>query len=181
MVMSTRNGQTINVVVTASTNVLLTGSATADFIKPGVAVEFTAEVDKNHVVAEKVTSLTVVTLTTERPAGLGAEGSERHPRPKDNFGFVAPGGGGADAVPAEKATQKAEKHKAAAAISLPATVVVRGQVRTFKAGKLIVKTGKVIVKADVADDARLPSTSPTTAKPEKATPSRSAGVRSGRE
>ena len=58
-------------------------------------------------------------------------------------------------MPAEKATQKAEKHKAAAAISLPATVVVRGQVRTFKAGKLIVKTGKVIVKADVADNARI--------------------------
>ena len=76
MVMSTRNGQTINVVVTASTNVRLTGSATADFIKPGVAVEFTAEVNENHVVAEKVTSLTVVTLTTERPAGLGAKGSE---------------------------------------------------------------------------------------------------------
>ena len=40
----------------------------------------------------------------------------RHPRPKEQLRFRMPGGGGADAVPAEKATQKAEKHKAAAAI-----------------------------------------------------------------
>ena len=141
-VMSTRNSPAINVMVTPTTQVRLTGSATSDFIKPGLAVEFTAEVDKKHTVTEKVTSLTVVTLTAQRLAGLFPGGMDAvSPAGSNNVNPVA--------------GQKAERHKAAAPIQLPATVVVRGQVKSFKAGRLVVNTGKGIVKADLADDARI--------------------------
>ena len=105
-------------------------------------MEFTAEVDKKHAVQEKLASLTVVTLTAQRVAGLFPGGMDAvSPAGADTFGPVA--------------GQKAERHKAAAPIQLPATVVVRGEVKTFKAGRLVVNTGKGIVKADLADNARI--------------------------
>ena len=154
---TTKSGQTINVAVTPATKVRLTGEATPDFIKPGFAVEFTAEVDKKHIVAEKVTVLTVVTLTAERGAGLFAEESASASAvEQDDFGFAAgKGGGGANAAAAEKDAKKAEKHKPAAAIQLPGTCVVRGTVRSCKAGKLVVAIDHGVVKADLADNAQI--------------------------
>ena len=154
IVMSIKGGQTMTVMVSATTKVHLTGSASVNFIKPGVAVEFTAEVDAKKGVKEKLTLLTVVALTTEHPAGLFPEGSTSASSAEpDNFGFAA--GGGGNAAPAEKGAKKAEKHKAASAIKLPATVVVRGTVRSCKAGKLMVKIDKGTVHADLADDAQV--------------------------
>ena len=142
IVMSNRNGQAITVMVTPATKVRLTGLATSDFIKPGIAVEFTAEVDKKHTVAEKITSLSVVTLTAQRIAGLFPVGTENaNPAGADNIGSVA--------------GKNAEKHKAAPPIQLPATLVVRGQVKSFKAGKLMVTLGHGGVKAELADNAHI--------------------------
>ncbi len=156
IVMSSKDGRTFNVVVTPTTKMHLTGSATADFLKAGVAVEFTAEVDTKHTVKEKLVSLTVVTLTAERPAGLFSEGSKgAGPAEQDNFGFVAGGGGGADPAPADKGATKVEKHRAAAAIPLPGTYVVRGTVKSCKAGKLVVNFDHRIVKADLDDDVQI--------------------------
>jgi hypothetical protein len=141
-IMSTRNGQTLNVLVTPATQVRLTGSATSDFIKPGFAVEFTAEVDKKHTVAEKVTTLTVVTLTSAHPAALLPGGIDSvGPAGAGNFGPVA--------------GQSVEKHKAAGPVQLPATVVVRGQVKSYKGDRLVIHIDKGIVKADLADDAHV--------------------------
>ncbi len=155
VVMTTKDGQALNVVVTQATKLHLTGSATADFIKQGVAVEFTAEVDKTRTVKEKVASLTVVTLSTERPAGLFAEGSPgAGAAAQDNVGFMVKGSG-ADAAPADKGAKKAEKKKPAAAVQLPGTCVVRGTVKSCKAGKLTVSFGRGAVKADLDDDPQI--------------------------
>jgi hypothetical protein len=158
MRMTTKDGQAVSVLVAPATTVHLTGSATSDFLKPGLAVEFTAEVDKKHMVKEKVTSLTVVTATAEHPVGLLPEGSESvKPAEADNFGFAAGGGDGAAAAPADKGTKKAEKtekHKSGP-IQLPATVVVRGYVKSCKAGKLVVNYGHGVVKAQLDDEAQI--------------------------
>ncbi len=161
MRMTTKDGQTVSVMLAPATTVHLTGSATSDFLKPGLAVEFTAEVDKKHMVKEKVTSLTVVTATAEHPVGLLPEGSESvKPAEADNFGFAANAGDGAAAASADKGTKKAEKtekhekHKSGP-IQLPATVVVRGYVKSCKAGKLVVNYGHGVVKAQLDDEAQI--------------------------
>ena len=57
---------------------------------PGLAIEFTAEVDKKHNVKEAISSVTVVSLGSDRLAGLFPEGSASS-GPKsaeaDNFAF----------------------------------------------------------------------------------------------
>ena len=132
----------LNVMVTPATQVRLTGSATSDFIKAGFAVEFTAEVDKKHTVAEKVTTLTVVTLTSAHPAALLPGGTDAvGPIGANTLGPVA--------------GEKIEKHKPAGPIQLPATIVVRGQVKSYKGDRLVVNIGKGIVKADLADNAHI--------------------------
>ena len=156
VVMTTKDGPAINVVVGPATKLHLTGSATADFIKAGVAVEFTAELDMKYTAKEKVTSLTAITLTAERRAGLFPQGAAgAGPAAQNNFGFPAGGDGVADPAPAEKGAKKAEKPKAADAVKLPGTFVVRGTVRSYKDGELTVKTGKGTVKAALADDVQI--------------------------
>ena len=72
------------------TEVSVTGTAEQEYLKSGVIVEFVAEVDKAHVVKEKIDHLTIVSSTTDRPAGLsppefataenkGEKGDERRP------------------------------------------------------------------------------------------------------
>jgi hypothetical protein len=134
----------------------LTGSDTADFIKAGVAVEFTAEVDKEYTVKENVTMLTVVTLTDKRRAGLFPEGSEgASPAAQDKSGSAAGGNGIANPAPADKDGKKAEKPTGAGAVEWPGTCAVRGTVQRCEAGKFTVETGKGTVKADLADDAQI--------------------------
>ncbi len=59
----TESGQTVVVAVSPATKVQYTGKATVDFLRNGVAIEFTAEVDEKHVVKEAVTQLTIVSLS----------------------------------------------------------------------------------------------------------------------
>ncbi len=59
----TESGQTVVVTTSPATKVQYTGKATVDFLRNGVAIEFTAEVDEKHVVKEAVTQLTIVSLS----------------------------------------------------------------------------------------------------------------------
>ena len=74
--------------IARATKVQFTGKATRDFLKTGVPVEFTAEVDEKHVVNDAVTQLTIVSLSADRGPGLFAEGSsETKPAAANNLGF----------------------------------------------------------------------------------------------
>ena len=181
LVMSTKGGM-VNVAVGPATKVHLTGSAETSFIKKGVQIEFTGEVDKKHAVAEKISSLTVVTLTPQRLAGLFPEGSDSAAGDDDNFGFAAGADKGTDSAPAEKGTKKTKKEKPAP-IKLPGTYVVRGTVNSCKAGKIMVKIDKGVVRAELADDAQIAvdiTDQAALVNAQKATPSRSGVVPLGR-
>ena len=69
---STNTNEKIVVMVGPETEVSVSGTAEQDYLKSGVTVEFVAEVDKAHVIKEKIVKLLVVTPTSERPVGLSA-------------------------------------------------------------------------------------------------------------
>ena len=131
--MSTNGNAPLAVLVTPATTVRVMGTATADFIRVGVQVEFTAEVDEQHNVEEKISQLTVF-APGERPLGLFPEGST-------------------EATPAKRS----KPGVLAVSPDLPATCLVRGRVRSCRAGKLRVDigSGHADVKAELADDAQV--------------------------
>ena len=140
-VMSTRNSPAINVMVTPTTQVRLTGSATSDLIKPGLAVEFTAEVDKKHTVTERVTSLTVVTLTAQAsPDCFPGEWMPSAPPGRTTSALWRARGRTAQSrCPDPIATQRRRPRPG----------------EKLQGRQALVNTGKGIVKADLADDVRI--------------------------
>jgi hypothetical protein len=154
-------GPSVLVTITSATKMHYTGKAAADFLRAGQALEFTAEVSEKHTVKDAVTQMTIISLSGKRTAGL-FPGESAVPKPAggNNFGF-GPGGGpqAAGAAPTDNA-DKADKDKKAAAhkgdaVQLPGTCLVRGTIKSFKAGKLMLKIDHGIVKADVSDDAEI--------------------------
>ncbi len=91
--------------IARGTKVQFTGKATRDFLKTGVPVEFTAEVDEKHAVNNAVTQLTIVSLSADRGPGLFAEGSSgAKPAAANNLGF---GGAPAPNAAADKTASRA--------------------------------------------------------------------------
>ncbi len=150
---NSRAGQSVLITISSATKVQYTNKAASEFLGPGMAIEFTAEVDKKHNVKEAISSVTVVSLSADRLAGLFPEGSSStgtKSAEADNFAFG--GGGGkfnsSEPAPAPKSTKGSRK---AAAVQLPATCVVRGTIKSLKAGKLILNIGHGALKGEVAD------------------------------
>jgi hypothetical protein len=160
--MHSSKGQAVMVIARQDTKVEFTGTASTDFVTPGVAIEFTADVDKKHNIKDKITEVTVITLGGDRPAGLSAPGSgdtgtgAAKSGDADNFAFGGNSGNavkGGDTPPEKGSARKAPRKPQA--VQLPGTCLVRGTVKSLKAGKLIVNIGHGIVRADLADDAQV--------------------------
>ena len=143
--------------VTPSTTVHVTGKATPEYIKKNVCVEFTAEVDQLCAIKEKVTRLTVVTLSADRESGLfeqlSVDPNKAQARDASAFGNLQ--SGGSDMLGDKGSGKKAEKHKPPPPVHLPATVLVRGTVKSCKAGKLLVATRSGAVRGELAADAMI--------------------------
>jgi hypothetical protein len=155
--MKTDAGASVAVPISPTTKMKYTGKATFGFLRAGLAVEFTADVDKKHVVNDAVSQLTIVSLTTDRGAGLFTEGSAgAKPGEANNFGF----GVGPAADPAADKGAKEKKpapppRKADTPVQLPGTCVVRGTLRSFKEGKFIMSIGRGTLKGEVDSNAEI--------------------------
>jgi hypothetical protein len=162
----TVDSKPLYVMIGQSTDVSVTGSAEAEYLKPGLEVEFVAEVAKGGVVSQKVDHLTLVTTSTDRPSGLlpPEDASSGKKGGKDEQ--AAPAGGDAQAAKARnqdaepplggnsKAGKTSKSHSGAP--QLPGTFTVRGKLRMYKAGKITVAlTHGPLVKAELADNATI--------------------------
>jgi len=166
--LSTNANQTINVTIGPDTEVSVTGTAEQDYLKSGVTIEFVAEIDKTHAVKEKIIKLTVVSLSTDRPAGLsppefsttekkGKNGDKADAKP------LPPDPGTGDAGPAKGRNKKEadpfgnKPGKAqGGAPQLPGTFTVRGTIKMCKEGKITVSAGRgPTIKAELANDATI--------------------------
>ena len=179
--MKTTDSKPYQVYVQQGAQIRLLGSATPDFLKPGMAVEFVGDLDKTGKTNKEVDQLTIYTVT-ERSSGLFPE-TAATPKPT-----LTKGKGPAAAVPAgpdpgiaaDPATKKRHGKQddaggndlfgggagggaapgagktQAPKITLPAVCTVRGQIKSVHGNKIMLTAGRgKMVTADVADNAQI--------------------------
>ena len=70
MVLDTNTQTPWRIAVVPATKVRVTGTATADALRSGLIVEFTAETDGHEAIPQKVGELTITSLTPQKQIGL---------------------------------------------------------------------------------------------------------------
>lgn len=117
----------------------VTGTAEADFLRAGMFIKFTAEVDKRGRVQGKVGELTIFTPSPENPPGIWPEGiGPPAGADGDRFGGKAGGNGGGNG--------------GAGASSI---YTVAGQLTGARRGKLTVNAGAGVVQFELAESPRI--------------------------
>jgi hypothetical protein len=171
--------QTIYAMVGPNTKVSVTGTAEREYLKAGMSVEFVANVAKGGAVKDKIDHLTLVTITSDRPAGLlppevGAtekKGSKGEQAEKGQRGGAGGAGGDAPAGNSRKSRGKRDADPLlggddllnskpskthGSAPQLPGTFTVRGTLKMCKNGAITVAAGRgPTVKAELADNATI--------------------------
>jgi hypothetical protein len=180
--MTTNTNQTMTVFIPAGAQVRLLGTATPDYLKPGMCVEFVADVAKGGAVKEKVTSMTIFSPSQDRALGLypeGAAGVKKDSKDakagvgpvggdpgitgpvggkagRKTRGKQAAGGGGNDLLSGFDAPATKPGKSQAGTMQLPAVCTVRGQIKNLHNGSMTLLAGKgVNIKADVEDAAQI--------------------------
>jgi hypothetical protein len=159
--MSTDSAQNWTLMVDPKAVVHVTGAAEPDFLRNGLSVRFTAELDKGGVANEKIQQLTIFTPSPENPPGVWPEG-ERPAAGKGPEGELR-GGIDADNGPAIRKAPEggrrrgsgADNGPAAAKALAPGVYTVAGRITSFRKGRLTVNAGRSTVRADVAEDAKI--------------------------
>jgi hypothetical protein len=128
------------VMIDPKATVRVTGSAEPDFLRPGLFVRFTAELDKGAVAKEKVQQLTIFSPSPENQPGVWPEGEAPSGKPAE--GGSRRGGGAAGGPVAGKPLE-------------PGAYTVAGRVTSFRKGRLTVNAGRSTIRADVAEDAKI--------------------------
>ena len=154
--LSTNMNQPMYIRFADQTEISVSGKAEQDYLKPKVVVEFVAEVDAKHTVAEKISHLLVVSLTPDRPVGLLPPDSATHVRKADKG---EKGGRAAKPEPdktnpfgADPLATKPAKGRSSAP-QFPGTYTVRGTVMMCRDGKITVSAGRgPTIKAELASD-----------------------------
>jgi hypothetical protein len=155
--------QMVTVRILPQTEVSFKGTASADFLRQGLSVEFVADVDETGKAKEPVATLSVITTGPGRQAGLfgeGAMGSKKVADPgilsDDSNGKTKKGhkskakkapAGGDDLLGSTKST--------ASNVKLPAVCTVRGKVKSFKNNTITVLAGRKSIKAEIADGVQI--------------------------
>ncbi|MCC6124340.1 MAG: hypothetical protein IT426_05235 [Pirellulales bacterium] len=134
------NGKEWVISFNQQTAVKTTGEAAPEFLKPGMCVEFAAEVDAKGIVPGKVEELSIVTPSKERPSGVFPEGGGEAAK--------------AAAKPAAKTAAAAKAKKGAAAGPAVMSKVV-GHVKSAKSGKLLVQAGRTTVQFELGENAKI--------------------------
>jgi hypothetical protein len=144
------------VAVPNNAKVHVTGTAKADFLRPGIFVEFKGEIDNRGTVKEKVAELTIVTPTQEKPIGVfpdDSKASDAKPG-EDKGGFGAGAGGPGGGKVSGKAGGKAGGKRGGLAGGTPDSGACRvvGCVTNYKDNKLGINAGRGIVQIELADE-----------------------------
>ncbi|MGA2031234.1 MAG: hypothetical protein ABSG68_03170 [Thermoguttaceae bacterium] len=162
-------GQPLMVMIQPATEVHFTGTASVDYLKPGMYVEFVAELDEKGAGKTKVKAVAVIGPTQEvgilPPEAAGA--GRKSAAGGEGFGAAggaAPGGGAAaggfDAplAPAGGGDVAGGKHRVGgtarkttgAGGALAGTHTVRGKVTKFHESHLTVKADRKVVNVELA-------------------------------
>jgi len=159
--MSTDSAQNWMLMVDPKAVVHVTGAAEPDFLRNGLSVRFTAELDKGGVAKEKIQQLTIFTPSPENPPGVWPEGegpaAGKAPEGELRGGIDADDGPAIRKAPegGRRRGSGADNGRAAGKALASGVYTVAGRITSFRKGKLTVNAGRSTVRADVADDAKI--------------------------
>jgi hypothetical protein len=125
--LTTATNQTWIFRLSRNTKVAVTGTADADYLHPGLFVEFTTDLDRRGSAPNKVTELVIFTPTMQKFPGL----------------FPAGGGGFGDAPAAKKDPNATTSYK------------VMGQITSMKNDKITVNAARGVVKFELNDSPKI--------------------------
>ena len=131
------SSQPWRVAVPPGTEVKVTGTAKADYLQPGMVVEFKAELDQRGMLKDKVGELTLVTASAEKPLGL--------------FLATEDAGGGNFSGIAGAAGSKAAKRGTSAA----GMYHITGRLAVGRGGKFSVQTGRSALQMELTAEATI--------------------------
>ncbi len=169
--------------IVQGTQVRLVGTATFDFLKPRMCVEFVADLDEKGVAKKPVEQLSLYTPDRDRPLGLAPEGAAapKMTEEEKKSGKAAAGRiggdlglGGGGAAPGGKAHHgRGQKTDAGSGLSdvfagagqslpkaekikLPAVCTVRGTIKSIHGTTLMVSVGKgPMITAELVDSPQI--------------------------
>ncbi len=122
--------------------VKVSGSATTEFLAPGIFVRFKGDFDKRGKATEEVKDMEIFTPDAKNPVGALAAGG---------------------------AFEEPKKGAGPAAAATPTSLSVAGRITAVKKNNITVACGNMTVKADVAADATIKSKSPASRSPRRKT------------
>lgn len=160
----------IMVGMNSQTEIHVTGTAEPGYLAPKMFVEFVADLSATGESKDKIDKLSICSPSSDRPAGLSEplpQGDKKNKNDKDAPAAAAPGGDNGGNAAGKKtsgknafdsgfdpSSSKSKTHTSGP--KLPGTFTVRGTVKSYKNGKLMVSTGHgPIVKVDISDSATI--------------------------
>jgi len=141
---ATDTNETWNVKLPAkASEISFSANAEQSFLRPGMKVKFTAVMNKKGIVKEPVTSLVVFTPQEAKDIGVWPEGAgESAPNPLE--GLFSP-----------KEVKDEPKTKGKKPVVEDQVCRVGGTVKSLKAGRLVVVAGRMEVKCELAENAKI--------------------------
>ena len=146
------------IVVAPNAQVLVTGTATVDYLRPGQWVEFDVELDDQGAIKDKVEELTIITRSTEKPIGVFPAGAatddgqgEFGANQGDDFGGM---GWGENETPPAKKARASRKNSVKGPLTAGAYHIV-GQLAGGRGGKFSVRAGRKPLPFDLAEQATI--------------------------
>jgi len=126
-----------------ASEVSFAANADQSFLRPGMKVKFTAVMNRKGIVKEPVTSLVVFTPLEPKDIGVWPEGAgESAPNPLE--GLFSP-----------KEVKETPKAKGKRPVVEDQLCRVGGTLKSFKGDRLIVVAGRLEVKCELAEDAKI--------------------------
>ena len=139
--MLTDSTQNWVILLDPKTVIHVTGTAEIDFLRVGMFIRFTAEVDKRGLVKEKLKRLTIFTPSQQDPPGIWPEGKgpadDKPAEGEPRFGRGIGGGQAAGKAPTSE------------------VYTIAGRITGFRKGRLTVNTGRASVQVELAESAKI--------------------------
>jgi hypothetical protein len=137
-----KGGEAWMVQIPPAAQMLVTGPAGPDFLKPGVSVEFVADVTRHGKVQDPIQSLTIFTVSDQNFLGMFPEASGAFDKAQDKAAPEAAGKGVKD---------KGAKGDAVAS----SRYTIRGRITSIKKNKLTLSVGDKTVDGELADNVKV--------------------------
>jgi len=127
-----------------ASEVSFTANAEQSFLRPGMKVKFSAVMNKKGVVKEPVTSLVVFTPLEASDIGVWPENAGYDSAPNPLEGLFSP-----------REVKEEPKTKGKKPVVEDQVCRVGGTLKSFKGGRLVVLAGRVEVKCELAESAKV--------------------------